>query len=341
MSFSGPEFRCRSVDCYEPLSVISEGSFGRVYKARSRSSGKLYALKRLKLDSRASSRHGFPATALREINLLFQVRHENVVELREVVLGKRGEQVYMVMEFVENELKSLLEAKSDKFSVSEVKCLMIQLLKGLQALHSNWIFHRDLKTSNLLISDEGRLKIADLGLARKFGSPLRKYSKMVVTLWYRAPELLLGEEEYSAAVDMWSCGCIFAELLIGKPLFMGADGEIQQVDKIFELLGTPGEQNWPDAFELPFMKKFTWRKHPGGKLRELFPKLSFTGGRLSLTNAGFDLLSRMLSLDPKKRISASEALAHPWLVSENPKPQDPALISLTLPHQLGDTHRSH
>eukprot|EP00475_Leptophrys_vorax_P009302 TRINITY_DN16170_c0_g1_i1.p1 TRINITY_DN16170_c0_g1~~TRINITY_DN16170_c0_g1_i1.p1 ORF type:complete len:252 (-),score=52.56 TRINITY_DN16170_c0_g1_i1:39-794(-) len=242
------------------------------------------------------------------------------------------------MELMEHELKSLMSAKTDYFSVSEVKCLMLQLFRGVNALHSKWIFHRDLKTSNLLLDSGGVLKIADMGLARHYGSPLQEYTPTVVTLWYRAPELLLGAKKYSAEIDMWSVGCIFGELLTKRPVFEGAQGELAQISKIFELLGTPTEETWPGHKSLPYMQKFNFTTAPPGGLRRKFMRSGFMGNCTTLSESGFDLLSRLLCLDPGRRITASEALVHPWF-EESPKPQNPEMISLTISHSYGDAHR--
>ena len=183
--------------------------------------------------------------------------------------------------------------------------------------------HRDLKTSNLLYNNHGRMRVCDFGLARKYGDPIREYTHLVITLWYRPPELLLGAEKYSTAVDMWSVGCIFAELLTRKPLLPGKS-EIEQLDLIFKLLGAPSEERWPGYSKLRNAAKWKWKAQKYSKLREKFPQSSFSGGPY-LSNAGFDLLSRMLILDPLQRISAAEALKHEWF-RESPLPKSEALM---------------
>ena len=199
------------------------------------------ALKQLKLDKEV---YGFPITSLREIRTLFQARHPHIVEIKEIVVGDTLSQVYLVMEFVENDLKTILSTMRTRFLPSEIKTLMRQILSAVASMHSHWIVHRDLKTSNLLMTNRGRIKIADFGLARMFGDPLREMTSLVVTLWYRAPELLLGTKIYDTAVDMWSVGCIFAELLLKEPLFPGKN-ETDQLSRIIRLLGLPTESTWP------------------------------------------------------------------------------------------------
>ncbi|XP_022151959.1 cyclin-dependent kinase G-2-like isoform X2 [Momordica charantia] len=238
---------CRSVDEFERLNKIDEGTYGVVYRARDKKSGEIVALKKVKMEK---EREGFPMTSLREINILLSFHHPSIVDVKEVVVGSSLDSIFMVMEYMEHDLKALMETMKQPFSQSEVKCLMLQLLEGVKYLHDNWVLHRDLKTSNLLLNNQGELKICDFGLARQYGSPLKTYTHMVVTLWYRAPELLLGARQYSTAIDMWSLGCIMAELLSKQPLFNGKT-EVDQLDKIFRTLGTPNETIWPGFSKLP------------------------------------------------------------------------------------------
>ncbi|KAI6005237.1 Pkinase-domain-containing protein [Pisolithus orientalis] len=271
----------RSVYCYERLNQIEEGSYGVVFRARDKETGDIVALKKLKLEE---EKHGFPITALREINALMSCRHENVVHIREVVVGDTLTQVFVVMDFIEHDLKTLLTLMPAPFLQSEIKTLMLQLLSAVAHCHANWILHRDLKTSNLLMNNRGTIKVADFGLARRYGDPIGVggLTQLVVTLWYRAPEILLGATNYSTAVDMWSVGCIFAELLLKEPLFQ-AKGEIELLSMIFKLLGPP-------------------------------------------TTLGLDLLTSLLTYDPQQRISAEEALHHPYF-SESPLPKHPDLFA--------------
>lgn len=173
---------CRSVDEFERLNKIDEGTYGVVYRARDKKTGEIVALKKVKMEK---EREGFPLTSLREINILLSFHHPSIVDVKEVVVGSSLDSIFMVMEYMEHDLKGLMETMKQPFSQSEVKCLMLQLLEGIKYLHDNWVLHRDLKTSNLLLNNCGELKICDFGLARQYGSPLKPYTHLVVTLWYR------------------------------------------------------------------------------------------------------------------------------------------------------------
>ncbi|CAD7701429.1 unnamed protein product [Ostreobium quekettii] len=311
----------RGVDEYQYLHKISEGTYGIVYKGREKSTNRFVALKRIKQDK---AKDGFPLTSLREINILTCLKHPNIVNVSEVVVSGSGgaSSVFMVMEYLDHDLKRVSEMQRHRFTISQVKCIMQQLLSGLAYLHENWVIHRDLKFSNILYNNKGEVKICDFGLARQYGSPLQKYTQVVVTLWYRAPELLLGVDKYSTAIDMWSMGCVMGELLKGKPLFDGKS-ELGQLDKIIKIMGSPSEENWPGHKQLPNYPKVALGKEPC-RLREMFPITSFTGGP-TLTDKGFDLLSKLLAYDPEQRISAHDALNHPWF-EERPLPASKEML---------------
>lgn len=322
---------CRSVDEFERLNKIDEGTYGVVYRARDKVTGEIVALKKVKMEK---EREGFPLTSLREINILLSFHHPSIVDVKEVVVGNSLDSIFMVMEYMEHDLKGLIEIMKQTFSQSEVKCLMLQLLAGVKYLHDNWVLHRDLKTSNILLNNRGELKICDFGLARQYGSPLKPYTHLVVTLWYRAPELLLGTKEYSTAIDMWSLGCIMAELLAKEPLFNGKT-EFDQLDKIFRTLGTPNEKIWPGFAKLPGVK-VNFVKQPYNRLREKFPPTSFIG-RPTLSEAGFDLLNKLLTYDPEKRITVEDALNHDWF-REVPLPKEKDFMP-TFPAQHAQERR--
>lgn len=233
LHFLAPSWQpCRSVERFDRLNHIEEGSYGYVSRAKDETTGEIVAIKKLKLDPARDG--GFPVTALREIQTLNAAKHRHVVELREVVAGDgsaKGD-VYLVMEFLEHDLKSLQEEMEEPFLPSEVKTLLLQLGSAVEYLHDNWILHRDLKTSNILMNNRGEIKVADFGMARFCGDPPpSNLTQLVVTLWYRAPELLLGATIYDSAIDMWSVGCIFAELLTKHPLLQGKN-EVDQLSKV-------------------------------------------------------------------------------------------------------------
>lgn len=225
---------CRSVEEFKCLNRIAEGTYGIVYRAQDKRTEEIVALKRLKMEK---EKDGFPITSLREINTLLKGQHPNIVTVREIVVGSNMDKIFIVMDYVEHDFKTLMETmqhRKQSFLPGEVKCLTQQLLRAVAHLHDNWILHRDLKTSNLLLSHKGILKVGDFGLAREYGSPLKAYTSVVVTLWYRAPELLLCSKEYSTPIDMWSVGCIFAEFLAMQALFPG-QSETDQLNKIFKV----------------------------------------------------------------------------------------------------------
>ncbi|XP_033928745.1 cyclin-dependent kinase 10 isoform X1 [Melopsittacus undulatus] len=309
--------RCRSVKEFEKLNRIGEGTYGIVYRARDTLTNEIVALKKVRMDS---EKDGMPVSSLREITLLLQFRHTNIVELKEVVVGNHLESIFLVMGYCEQDLASLLENMQAPFSEAQVKCIILQVFKGLEYLHKNYIVHRDLKVSNLLMTDKGCVKIADFGLARTYGMPPKPMTPKVVTLWYRAPELLLGMANQTTSVDMWAAGCILAELLAHKPLLPGTS-EIHQIDLIVQLLGTPNENIWPGFSTLPLVSQYTLRKQPYNNLKHKFPWLSEAGQRL---------LNFLFMYDPKKRGTAKDCLDSSYF-KEKPLPCEPELMP-TFPH---------
>ncbi|KAE8365190.1 kinase-like domain-containing protein [Aspergillus caelatus] len=316
----------RHVDNFERLNHIEEGSYGWVSRAKDITTGEIVALKKLKMDN---SPDGFPVTGLREIQTLLEARHPNIVFLREIVIGTKMDDVFLVMDFLEHDLKTLLDDMREPFLPSEIKTLLSQVLSGLDFLHSQWIMHRDLKTSNLLMNNRGEIKIADFGMARYYGDPPPKLTQLVVTLWYRSPELLLGAEKYGTEIDMWSIGCIFGELLTKEPLLQGKN-EVDQVSKIFALTGPPTPQTWPGFRSLPNAKslRLPQTSAPSGN-PPLLPRSKFP----FLTNAGLQLLSSLLALNPSSRPTTQECLSHPYF-REDPRPK-PKEMFPTFPSKAG------
>ena len=258
---------------------------------------------------------GIPVSGLREIAILLDCDHENIVKLREIAVGKSLESIFLVMAFCEQDLASLLDNMQSPFSESQVKCIMKQTLQGLAYLHSRFIVHRDLKVSNLLMTDKGCVKIADFGLARYFGLPYKQMTPKVVTLWYRAPELLLNSSKQTTAIDIWSSGCILGELLAHEPLMPGRS-EINQLELIIDLLGTPNDHIWPGLSELPALKEFKLKQQPYNNLKHKFEWLSA---------AGLRLLNFLFMYDPEKRATAPECLKSSYF-NEPPLPCDPRLM---------------
>ncbi|OQR88222.1 cell division protein kinase 2 [Achlya hypogyna] len=281
---------------YRKLSKIGEGTYGVVYKAMDLNTSSTVALKKIRLESEDE---GVPSTAMREISLLKELVHPNVVHLHDVI--HQSDKLYLVFEFLDHDLKKYMDLQGAAMQPLVLKSYVYQMLRGIAFCHAHRVLHRDLKPQNLLLDAHGTLKLADFGLARAFGIPIRNYTHEVVTLWYRAPEILLGASHYSTPVDTWSIGCIFAEMANRKPLFPG-DSEIDELFRIFRVLGTPDEGMWPGVSSLPDYKVSfpQWQPQPWSNIVP------------SLDPLGIDLLSRMLVYEPRKRISAKHAMNHPW-----------------------------
>ncbi|ESP03930.1 hypothetical protein LOTGIDRAFT_230226 [Lottia gigantea] len=286
------------MDDYTKIEKIGEGTYGVVYKGRHKKTSRLVALKKIRLES---EEEGVPSTAIREISLLKELHHPNIVCLEDVLMQEN--KLYLVFEFLSMDLKRYMDTIPNGQFVDKmlVKSYTYQILQGILFCHQRRVLHRDLKPQNLLIDNKGVIKLADFGLARAFGIPVRVYTHEVVTLWYRAPEILLGSPRYSTPVDMWSIGCIFAEMVTKRPLFHG-DSEIDQLFRVFRTLTTPTDETWPGVTALPDYKN----NFPKWKTNQLASSVK------QLDNVGLDLLLRTLEYDPAKRISAKEALNHSY-----------------------------
>ena len=320
---------CRSVyDTYEQIGRLSEGTYGVVWKARDLATGSTAALKEIKFDV-GEKKEGFPVIALREINVLMALSHESIVSVKEIVVAKSFQKVYMVMEYYDFDLKEGIERFEGALFQSELKGIMQQILSGMAHIHNAWYIHRDMKTSNILVHRTGRIAIADFGLARQYTNPPRALTQLVVTLWYRAPELLFGETYYGPPVDMWSIGCIFGEL-IRKDAPLKGEGELDQIDQIFSLVGVPNAESWPSFEKLPSSRLMRWKPRKEEiLLPQMFPINSpLSTNQTFLDPNGYDLLERLLTLDPERRMKAGEALDHPYL-REGVKPRTPRFFSTT------------
>ncbi|XP_068670121.1 cyclin-dependent kinase 5-like [Montipora capricornis] len=290
---------------YEKLEKIGEGTYGTVFKAKHKETHEIVALKRVRLDE---DEEGIPSSALREICILKELKHKNIVRLHDVMHSER--RLTLVFEYCDQDLKKYFDSCQGEVDPAVVKSFMFQLLRGLAFCHSCNVLHRDLKPQNLLINKDGELKLADFGLARAFGIPVRCYSAEVVTLWYRPPDVLMGAKLYSTSIDMWSAGCIFAEIANGgRPLFPGSDVD-DQLRRIFKVLGPPNEDSWPNASKLPEYKDFSYLQSNGTvSLAVVVPKLS---------TAGRDLLQKLLVLNPAHRLSAEDAMRHAFFADLSP-----------------------
>ncbi|KAG2519418.1 hypothetical protein BBO99_00007992 [Phytophthora kernoviae] len=264
---------------YERGDVLGEGTFGIVYAAVQKSSGRRVAIKQFK---RGKFKDGVDFTALREVKLQAELKHINVVELLDVFVA--NDTMNVVFELLPSNLDDVIKDKAVVLTAADIKTYMQMLLRGLTYCHDHMVLHRDLKPENLLISPDGNVKIGDFGLARVHGSPNRNMTSMVCTIWYRPPELLFGAREYSGSVDIWGAGCIFAELMLRMPYLTGLN-ELDQLGKIFHALGTPTEEEWPGVSSLANFVEFTPSTAP--PLASIFSAAS---------EDALDLLSKLLKI---------------------------------------------
>jgi len=285
---------------YRKIEKIGEGTYGKVYKAEKIDSGEIVAMKKMKEYSNES---GIVSSSLREISILKEIKHKNIVLLKNVIYNNLN--LYLIFEYMEKDLKNYIRKNTNKkYNIDPklIKSIVYQILNGISFCHSVGIIHRDLKPENILI-EKDIVKLADFGISRKIDISNETLSNEICTIYYRPPEVLLGNNKYTSSIDLWSIGCIFAELIIGSPLFAG-DSEIGQLFEIFKVLGTPNQHNYPNISSLPYYRT-TFPVWKTNKLHEL-PKLD------TFDSDGLDLLNKLLIYDPANRITARNALLHKY-----------------------------
>ncbi|KAG1811387.1 Pkinase-domain-containing protein [Suillus subaureus] len=287
---------------------VGEGTYAVVYQGREASTSRKVAIKKIKV---GQFKDGLDMSAIREVKYLRELHHQNVIELLDVFSSKTN--LNLVLEFLDSDLEMIIQDRSLVFLPADIKAWMAMTLRGLEFCHRNFMLHRDLKPNNLLIASDGQLKIADFGLARDFADPGHKMTCQVITRWYRPPELLFGCRYYSSAVDIWSVGCIFAELMLRTPYLPG-ESDMDQLKTIFRALGTPTEEDWPGHTKLPDYVPVG--QFPRTPLRDLFTAAS--GDTLNL-------LSRFLVYEPRRRINARDALNHAYFFAL-PHPSHPSKL---------------
>ena len=307
------EWQCHEPKDYEKIKQVGKGTFAEVYKAlykKDEEQPRIVALKKINI----FEERGFPITTIREILIMKNLNHKNILKLEEILYTqpkekkKRGN-VYLVFPYMEQDLSGI-RTIGHLFNMSQIKYIFYQIMSGIAYLHKCKIIHRDIKCSNILMNSKGDICIGDFGLARRDNQDYNKrYTSTVVTLCYRAPEILLGSREYGPAVDIWSAGCVFAELLTGNILFMRNDKEKDQIDKIFSICGTPNDKTWPGVSQYPKYKSLQKTDYKNS-LRECFKD------NKNVDDATFDLINKLLELNPKTRITAEEALKHDFFKTE-------------------------
>ncbi|KAI9017524.1 kinase-like domain-containing protein [Gaertneriomyces semiglobifer] len=288
---------------------LGEGTYAVVYQgwAVDAQGRRKIAIKKIKI---GQYKDGLDMSAIREVKFLQEIRHPNVIE---AYVFAHKFNLNLVLEFLDADLEMIIKNKTVAFSAADVKSWMLMTLRGVHHCHRNFILHRDLKPNNLLLAADGQLKLADFGMARDYGDPLRKMTPIVVTRWYRAPELLLGAQRYGYGIDIWAVGCIFAELMLRVP-FMAGDSDIGQLNMIFKALGTPREEDWPGMSSLPDYHEFQFIPKPA--IRAIFPAASADA---------LALLESMLVYDPLKRPTAEAALNH-FYFTNLPRPTPPVKL---------------
>lgn len=318
------------VDVYKKQRQVGQGTYGSVFVGAHKKSGEIVALKRINTEQ---EENGFPITALREVKILKALKHQNIVNLKEIVTSKEQggdfpKNVFMVFEYLEYDLFGVLETPEIRLTQDHIKSWSKQLLSGVHYMHKNKVIHRDLKASNILINKKGELKIADWGLARSWSSDMKRLTNKVITLWYRPPELLLGCSNYDTKIDMWSVGCILAEMFRRSGFLRGRD-EATQLELIFKTCGHPTKENWPDIDK----KCKLWRKFKPSNGEPVCPRRLREALKVQLPNprwmteSALNLIDNLMILNPETRWSAQEALLAEYFFDE-PAAKDADQLSM-------------
>jgi len=292
-----------SVSHYDKMKTIGEGTYGVVYRARDTRTQEMVALKRIYLDE---ADDGISATTIREIALLKMMSHPNIVTMRDMFFHRSA--IYLVFDLCKGDLKQYLNkfVKRTPLKMAKIKKLSFQIISGIAYCHSIGILHRDIKPQNILINYKTEeIRITDFGLSRTFVLPMRTWTHEVVTLWYRPPEVLMGARSYSIGVDIWSIGCVIAEMMNNNRALFAGQSEISQLLTMFKVVGSPNEANWPGVSKECKDWHALYPKWTPKKIQTVIP-------RPDLDESGQDLIGKMLVLRPNSRITAKDALSHPW-----------------------------
>lgn len=291
--------KCRPIAEFDRICVVGEGSYGTVYKVRDKVLEEICALKRLKIQKESSEL--MPQNFLREITNLKLLKHDNIVNLLGIAVGRNFQSTYLILEFCEYSLAIVIdEVERELLQHPQIKNIMKQLFTGLDYIHKNFILHRDISPSNILFSETGILKITDFGMSRKISSG--SSTPNVGLRWYKAPEILFGSRNYTSAVDIWSCGCIFAELIRRRPVFKG-DSDSDVILLMIEFLGTPTESLWPGFSELPVPQNYELKLQPYNRIRSTFE---------SESTPTISLMQKTIYYNPALRLSADQCLNQPY-----------------------------
>ncbi|KZV84246.1 Pkinase-domain-containing protein [Exidia glandulosa HHB12029] len=296
---------------YIQLEKLGEGTYATVFKGRSRTTNEIVALKEIHLDAEVE---GTPSTAIREISLMKELKHPNILALHDVIHTET--KLVLIFEFCDQDLKRYMDTHGNRGALDPVtvQSFMYQLLRGIAFCHENRVLHRDLKPQNLLINRKGELKIGDFGLARAFGVPVNTFSNEVVTLWYRAPDVLLGSRTYSTSIDTWSCGCIFGEMIQGQPMFRGRDNN-DQLLHIMRVIGTPSELVLRKmATDSPEITLRTFTRYAKQPWQAVLPRAH---------PQALDLMDQILQFEPSARLPPADGLKHPYFSTPVATPPPP------------------